>query len=189
MVQNKKNGSDMVNGILTIILAASCGLIAFSEKDSAYPVPDKTTERLFYIHRNHNANTIVYDANFDARGILEANSPVDVYWLRYQEQGQRMELRKIEKLFAYGVDCSPVKDKANEFILKLVADPKREFRLVQKEPFNALVVTSINKQESQIDHLYIYADNTSLWPKVKYIELFGYDIKNGEPTYERVWNE
>jgi len=179
----------MVKGILSIAFAASCGLLALSETDSAYPVPDKTTERLFYIQRNHNANTIVYDANFDAQGILAANSPVDVYWLRYQEQGQRMELRKIEELFAYGVDCSPVKDKTDEYIVKLVADRERDFRLVQKGPYNAVVVTSINKQESRLDHLYIHADNTSFWPKVKYIDFFGHDIKTAEPTYERVWNE
>lgn len=179
----------MVKGIMSVILTASFSLFALSGAESTYPVPDKTTERLFYIQRNHNANTIVYDANFDARGMLVVDFPVDVYWLRYQEQGQRMELRKIEELFAYGADCSPVKGKKNEYDLKLVADRKRNFRLVQKEPFNALVITSINKRESRIEHLYIYADNSSYWPKVKYIEFFGYDIKTGEPTYERVWNE
>ena len=172
-----------------MILTASCGLFGLSGSDSGYPVPDKTTERLFYIQRNHNANTIVYDANFDASGMLVVDFPMDVYWLRYQEQGQRMELRKAEKLFAYGVDCSPVKGKKNEYDLKLVADRERNFRLVQNGPFNAMVITSINKRESRIDHLYIYADNTSYWPKVKYIEFFGHDIKTGEPSYERVWNE
>jgi hypothetical protein len=179
----------MVKGILAMILTASCGLFALSGDDGGYPVPAKTTERLFYIQRNHNANTIVYDANFDAGGTLLADSPVDVYWLRYQEQGQRMELRKVEKLFAYGAECSPVKGKKNEYEVKLVADRNRDFRLVQKGPFNAMVVASINNQESRIEHLYIYADNTSYWPKVKYIEFFGYNIKTGEPTYERVWNE
>ena len=175
----------MVKGILAVILT----LFALSGGDGGYPVPSKTTERLFYIQRNHNANTIVYDANFDARGILLADFPMDVYWLRFQEQGQRMELRKVEKLFAYGAECSPVNGKMNEYQVKLVADRERDFRLVQNGPFNAMVITSINKQESRIEHLYIYADNASYWPKVKYIEFFGYNIKTGEPTYERVWNE
>ncbi len=179
----------MFKGILSIILTASFGLFALPGNDGGYPVPDKTTERLFYIQRNHNANTIVYDANFDRQGMLIADSPLDVYWLRYQEQGQRMELRKVEKLFAYGAEFSPVKGKKNEYHVKLVADRERNFRLVQKGPFNAMVITSINKQESQVEHLYIYADNTSYWPKVKYIEFFGHDIKTGELTYERVWNE
>lgn len=175
----------MVKGILAVILT----LFALSGDDGGYPVPSKTTERLFYIQRNHNANTIIYDANFDDKGTLMDESPVDVYWVRYQEQGQRMELRKVEKLFAYGAECSPVKGKKNEYEVKLVADRKRNFRLVQQGPFNAMVITSINKQESRIEYLYIYADNTSYWPKVKYIEFFGYNIKTGEPTYERVWNE
>jgi len=179
----------MFKGILSIVFVALSGLLALSRTDTVYPVPDKTTERLFYIQRNHNANTIVYDANFDAEGILVAKSPVDVYWLRYQEQGQRMELRKVEELFAYGVDCSPVNGKTDEYIVKLVADRERDFRLVQKGPFKAVVVTSINKQESRLDHLYIHADKSSFWPKVKYIDFFGHDIKTAEPTYERVGNE
>lgn len=172
-----------------MILTASCGLFGLSGDDGGYPVPPKTTERLFYIQRNHNANTIIYDANFDARGMLKTDFPMDVYWQRYQDKGQRMELRKVEKLFAYGAECSPVKGKKNEYKVKLVADRERDFRLVQKGPFNAMIVTFINKQESQIEHLYIYADNASYWPKVKYIEFFGHNIKTREPTYERVWNE
>lgn len=175
----------MINGIYATILS----LCLYSGIKDNYPVPEKTIARLFYIQRNHNANTIVYDAVFDNKGILVEKSPVDIYWLRYQEQGQRMELRNIEKLFAYGADCTPIKGRKNEYDLKLAANRKRNFRLVQKEPFKALVVTSINQHESQIDHIYIFADNTTYWPKVKYIELFGFSLETGQPTYERILNE
>ncbi len=171
--------------MLTIIFS----LFFLTATHGDYPVPEKTAGRLFYIQRNHNANTIVYDGNFDEKGILKEESPLDVYWLRYQEQGQRMELRKIEKLYAYGVECTTIKGKKHEYNLKLVADRKRKFWLVQKEPFNAVVITEINKQESKLDHIYIYADYVSFWPKVRYIELFGSDIHTGQPTYEKVWNE
>lgn len=174
-----------MNGIYAIILS----LCLYSGIKDNYPVPEKTIARLFYIQRNHNANTIVYDAVFDNKGILVEKSPVDIYWLRYQEQGQRMELRNIEKLLAYGAGCTPIEGRKNEYDLKLAANRKRNFRLVQKEPFKALVVTIINQQESQIDHIYVFADNTSLWPKVKYIELFGFSLETGKPTYERILNE
>lgn len=53
--------------------------------------------RLFYIQRNHNKNTVVYDANYKATGLLDQNKPINVYWIRYEEGGRSMELRAIEK--------------------------------------------------------------------------------------------
>jgi hypothetical protein len=157
--------------------------------ENDYPVPTKTDAMLFYIQRNHNSNTIIYDANFDSLGGLIKNKPIDVYWLRYQEQGQRMELRTIEKRFAYGVECLQIKEVKDQCEMKLVAFHEREFRLVQKEPFKAITLTMINDKESQLDHVYIYADNSGFWPKVKYIDFFGYDVKTGKPAYERLWHE
>jgi len=156
---------------------------AFSQNEN-YPVPPKTTERLFYIQRNHNANTIVYDANFDKNGKLIEDEPVEVYWIRYQEQGQRMELRTIEKWYAYGVDCE--ENENGSFKVELVADKNRAFYLQQTEPFKAIITTLINKKMAVLEHMYIFADNSGVWPTVKYIELFGSDLKTGTTTYEKI---
>jgi len=88
--------------------------LAISQQNEIYPVPNKTKELLFYIQRNHNSNTIVYNANFDNVGNLIDHKPIDVFWIRYDEQGQRMELRTIEKMFAYGVECKKIKNKENQ---------------------------------------------------------------------------
>jgi hypothetical protein len=34
--------------------------------------------------------------------------------------------------------------------------------------------------------MYIDADNSGLWPDIKYIELFEMDINNGKETYKKV---
>lgn len=154
-----------------------------------YPIPPKTKERLFYIQRNHNSNTIVYDARFDKNGTLLEDNPVDVYWLRYDEDGGRMELRTIEKKFAYGVECMQIKNLKNNYKLKLVADKKRVLWLKQIEPNKAIVYTTINGKTAELDHLYIFADNSGLWPDVKYIELFGKDIATGKKAYEKIFNQ
>jgi hypothetical protein len=153
-----------------------------------YMIPPKTQELLFYIHRNHNRNTIVYDANFDKNGNLTEDNPIDVYWIRYEEEGQRMELRSIEKMFAYGEECQKIEGPENQYKVELVADKERDFRLIQKAPFVAGIYMLINNIPSQLDHLYIFADNSGMWPKVKYIELFGKDIVTQENTYEKVLN-
>jgi hypothetical protein len=150
-----------------------------------YPVPPETDQLLFYIQRNHNANTIVYDANFDENGLLIDNKPIDVYWRRYDEQGQRMELRSIEKWYAYGVDCQKNKNNSN-YKVELVAEKERAFWLKQTDAFKAVLLTMINDKLSQVEHMYIFADNSGVWPKVKYIKLFGKDLQTGEKTSQTI---
>jgi len=151
-----------------------------------YPIPTKTKEQLFYIQRNHNRNTIIYDANFDKNGNLIKNNPINVYWIRYEEQSQKMELRTIEKIWAYGVKCSKIENAQNQYHVKLVADEDRKLTLKQNNPFNASIYTIIAQKYSQLNHIYIFADNSGFWPKVKYIELFGKDVASGKNNYEKI---
>ncbi len=162
--------------------------LAISQQNEIYPVTQKTKELLFYIQRNHNSNTIVYNANFDNVGNLIDHKPIDVFWIRYDEQGQRMELRTIEKMFAYGVECKKIKNKENQYKVKLVAKKDKEIILIQHDKFKATVYTMINNKLSSLNHLYIQADNSGMWPSVKYIELFGVDTKTKENTYEKIMN-
>jgi hypothetical protein len=157
-------------------------LLSQNEK---YPIPPKTDSLLFYIQRNHNSNTIIYDAKYDKNGNLDKNEPIIVYWRRYDEQGQKMELRTIEKWYAYGVDWEKVEDK-ELYRIELVADKERKFWLKQIASYKSVIITEINKTLSILDHMYIYADNSGMWPKVKYIELFGESTKTKEKTYEKL---
>ncbi len=171
------------SAILILIL----GLTSFYDTEpNEYPIPPDKRERLFYIQRNHNRNTIVYDANFDEQGNLNHKKPIDVYWIRYEEDGRRMELREIEKIFAYGVKCVEKNQPDSQFRVKIVAAEDRKFQLIQKNPFVADIHTSINKKPSILEHLYIFADNSGFWPKVKYIELFGRDAASGADNYEKI---
>ncbi len=169
------------------LLIVSVGLMSFCPGNNMkYPVPPKTKKLLFYIQRNHNKNTIVYDANFDKFGNINPDDPIHVYWIRYEEQGQTMELRKIEKIFAYGIKYTKIKDKKGEYKVDLVATNKKDFLLKQEAPFKAAIYTKINGKLAKLEHLYIFADNSGFWPKVIYIELFGKDITTGKSVYEKM---
>jgi len=156
----------------------------FSQNE-IYPIPSKTDTLLFYIQRNHNANTIIYDAKYDKNGNLNNDEPIIVYWRRFDEQGQKMELRTIEKWYAYGVSWNKVNNK-DVFRIELVADNKHKFWLKQLAPNKAIIITEINNKTSVLDHIYIFADNTSMWPTVKYIELFGISTETKQKTYEKL---
>jgi Domain of unknown function (DUF4833) len=51
-----------------------------------FPVPPPSKNLLFYIQRNKNANTIVYEARLDANGQLAAKDPVDPLHQRREER-------------------------------------------------------------------------------------------------------
>ncbi len=154
-----------------------------------YPTPPKTINRLFYIQRNHNRNTVVYDANFRANGFVDESKPINVYWIRYEEGGSTMELRAIEKRMAFGVKCKKIKGAANQFSVKLVAYDEREFLLKQDAPFKASLYGFINKKQAKVNCMYIFADNSGVFPDVKYVELYGTAIGSGEKLYEKVIND
>ncbi len=177
-----------MNQIATIFILIFGFLSSTNIDKTKYPIPSKTVERLFYIQRNLNKNTIVYDANFDNDGNLIDKNPINVYWIRYEEDGRKMELRNIEKLFAYGVKCKADRNIDKKFNVKLVAYNKRELILIQHEPFKASINMLIDNKLSELGYMYIYADNSGFWPKVEYIELFGKDLYSGEDNYEKIIN-
>ena len=164
-------------------------LMLFSVSVSAqynYPVPPKTEVLLFYIQRNHNENTIMYDANYLADGNLDHNKPIDAYWMRYQEDSTRKELKWVDKKYAYGIEWKSIDGKPNEYDVELVADDSRKFTLKQIAPNKSVLYTIINNLPAEIEHFWIQADNSGMWPTVLYIELFGFDVKTKKPVYEKM---
>jgi len=154
-----------------------------SAQEESYPIPE-TDNLLFYIQRNHNANTIVYDANFDADGNLDPDKPIDAYWLRFQEEGQRMELRNFERWMAYGIKCKKT-DNKYDYKANLSASNKVVFWLLQIAPFKAEIYTDINGEIVALDHLFATLDESGWVPKVKYGEFFG-ESKKGVQAYKKV---
>lgn len=154
-----------------------------------YPTPPSTINRLFYIQRNHNRNTVVYDANFRANGYVDEKKPINVYWIRYEEGGKTMELRALEKRLAFGVKCKKITGISAQYRVKLVAYDKREFLLKQDAPFKATLYGFINKKQAKVDCMYIFADNSGLLPDVKYVELYGTALGSGEKLYEKIIND
>lgn len=184
----KKMPGYKLKNTMTLRLLISLIFISFASQSFAdtLPVPEKRKELLFYIQRNHNKNTIIYDANFDEDGKLYSKQPVKVYWIRYEEQGQTMKLRSMEKMFAYGARSHRIKGKEDEYKLKLIAYKDKEFTLIQTAPNKAEVFTNVNNRYCKLDHLYIFADNSKLWPVVKYVEIFGIDTSTNEEVYEKI---
>src|SRR5471030_1688469 len=76
------------------------------EGDDKFPTPPESINRLFFVQRSSNINTIIYELN-DKGGKLDPENPIHVYWLRYAEKGQAEELNYIQRKFAYGLTTKP----------------------------------------------------------------------------------
>jgi phosphatidylinositol phosphate synthase len=165
-----------------------------AEKESTLPngrpghyiTPPKTERSLFFIQRNMNQNTIVYDANLKSDGSFDGK-PVDVYWRRYATTGERRGLKWLERTFAYGYSAKKDK-KGNGYWATLTAYDERKIHL-QKAPDGKPVATmTIGRKYCQLECIWVFADNSGTWPKVKHVDLHGKNMITGEAVFERILN-
>ena len=168
------------------MLLAQEGWEARTDLPENFPRPEETEELLFFIQRNRNENTIVYDINLKADGSLNTRNPIEVYWRRYQkDNGIKKNLSWLELKFAYGYRSRKKKD---HYAIKLRAYNDRQIRLTLKDgkwiPF-----IMINGQNCILKNLYIYADESKLWPSVKYADIYGLNASTNELVKERIYNK
>ncbi len=150
------------------------------------PTPPSSAGRLFYVQRSSNTNTIIYDANLLTNKTIDAKNPVNVYWIRYGERGQRESLNYLQRTLAYGIDCQPIVNEPGNYDMKLVSYKKRHLKVTTNASGAPVALISINGKMHQLLKVYALIEETGqLIPKVKYIELFGRDLKTGLEVYER----
>jgi hypothetical protein len=87
----------------------------------SFPVPAQSKSLLFYLQRNKNTNTIIYEANFSGKRKARSEKPVSVYWIRLYRRRCKKELNWVQRWLAFGVDFEPAKDGSGNFILTFVA--------------------------------------------------------------------
>ena len=151
-----------------------------------YPIPS-IEHMLFYIQKSTNTNTVVYQLNLLDNEELNLSEPIKVFWLRYQEEGQRKNLSFIEQKFAYGVISKQIKNETNVFDVKLVALKSREFKLERNEDGQSKVVTIIDGKRASLSKIFLEIEGNSFWPKITYIDIYGLDLNTGKEIHERLF--
>ena len=143
-----------------------------------------TTSPLFIIERSKNANVVHYDARLTSDAKLDPKEPVIAYWVLLAEDGRRKKLSWIEKKKAYGFTIKP-DPSVNGYKMTLVAAPKRRIT-VKKEKDAAHAEMLIGGRPAVLEKIYINASDGLTGPKVKYVELYGKDLKTGEKRREKM---
>jgi len=151
-----------------------------------FPTPKGIANQLFYLQRDPNLNTLIYELNIDKSGNIDEDQPVLAYWIRYGENQAKKELSYIQKKFAYGIDSK--KTGKDQFELRFVSHKKLPLYLTKStEDKKYHVYVTINNKKLLLDRIFVRIEGGSFWiPNVKYVELRGINQANDTLVTERI---
>jgi hypothetical protein len=149
-----------------------------------FPTP-AVASKLFYVQRDPNTNTIIYDLNMDSNGQLDTDNPIHPYWIKYNEKGQKEELNFIQRKFAYGLVTKPLDN--GKFDVRFVSYKKYPLSLMKSPVDNKYhIYATIEKKQAILNRIFIKIDGGSFWiPNVVYVEIKGTDPATGKEIVER----
>ncbi|HWZ23443.1 MAG TPA: DUF4833 domain-containing protein [Cytophagaceae bacterium] len=152
-----------------------------------FPVPTQTNKLLFYIQRSTNINTIIYDANIKD-GKIDPKKPLDIYWIRYTENGTKGTLNYLERVLAYGADVTVPTDTSKVYTIHFAASNKKTATFFVDSKGQAVAHMLINGKKAKLSKIFVQAHETSWLPKVSYVEITGFDLVTGAKVIERINN-
>lgn len=168
------------------IVVIIIGQVAFnfaSAQGTMFPVPEGNAKQLFFLQRTPNSNTIVCELNYKD-GIVDKQTPIHVFWIRYQEKGQMENLSYLQRKFAYGVQAKEIG--ANKYELNFVSYKKYKMYLMLGADNEYHVYTSINQKQVILNRIYIEIKGGTFWsPNIEYVELTGVDPTSRSVVKER----
>lgn len=148
-----------------------------------YPKPEKTKKLLFYIQRNHNLNTVVYNINLSKDGFINENQPISINWIRYDDAGETKALSVMQNKLAYGCNFKKINSESFEF--SFVSYSKLTFYLGRKDR-NYAVFFKSDQGYVMLSNIYVHADELGLFPDVKFIELYGTNVENNQEVLQKI---
>jgi Domain of unknown function (DUF4833) len=152
---------------------------------SKWPVPTKVPGLLFYIQRDPDINTVCYTVKLNDDGDVDLKDPVDIFWIRYAEDGKRKKLNTVQREFGYGLSFKTITP--DSVVLKALAFPNRELYLVRNENKSYAVKMKIRKQTCELKRVYIrITGGSALAPQTEYIEFFAIDSQTRQRISERI---
>ena len=172
---------------LFLITALFCTSVVFNfaaAQDKIFPVPAGNGNQLFFLQRTPNTNTIVCELNYKD-GVIDKEYPIHVFWIRFQEKGQKEGLSFIQRKFAYGINSKEIGE--NKFELNFVSYKKHKMYLMAATDNQYHVYTAINNKQAILTRIFIAMKGGSFWsPNIEYVELTGIDPGTSLPVKERI---
>ncbi|WP_316814584.1 DUF4833 domain-containing protein [Pedobacter nyackensis] len=151
-----------------------------------FPTPKGISNQLFYLQRDPNTNTIICELNLDSDGDINKKDPIKVYWIRYENDGEKEDLSYIQRKFAYGIQAKAIGN--DQYELRFVSHKKLPLYLMKSaEDKKYHVYVTVNNKKIQLDRIFLRIEGGSFWiPNVKYVELKGLNTANKSQIIERI---
>jgi hypothetical protein len=150
-----------------------------------FPIPNEPN-MLFYVERSVNSNTVIYAANVDSHGRIDPDTPVNAYWRWYNVDGHKKPLILIERMLAYGIKSVRHDGPHGAVTFKLAAVPERKIVVALDGRGHPEALMQIGDRWIKIVYVYLYVDDSGLWPKVPALDIFGIDKLTGKPLREHI---
>lgn len=171
--------------ILLIILLCQVSPAQSSSPEPALPTP-RSEHMLFFLQRDPDANTVIYELNYDHEGRLDQKRPVKGSWIRYAEDGRCKALTMVENKFAYGVKCKPLGNE--EYEIRLMAYKKMPLYLKRSEQDRKYRIYIRDEgKDYLLKRIFVRVNGGSFWfPKVEYIDLITVNSASGIEIMKRI---
>ena len=168
---------------ITIFIVGIISAISVSAQNEVkspnYPTPNVSYKHLFYLQHSLSRNAVIFEAQFDASGMLRKDEPVTAYWIMFEKGRKKEALTKIEKKLAFGTNSYELHHTFFDFEVKLNAYKDKPIYLRQISPFKAEAYMNIDHETVKLDHVFVRANFSGFFLHVEAIELFGQnDDKN-----------
>lgn len=146
------------------------------------PVPAEPNQ-IFFLQRSMNSNTIVYVANVGVDGKISRKNPIDVFWRRFNDNGEKRELGFAERNLAFGVIAKPIPGDQGAFRITLKSYTARSavLRIVDNRP---QLETKLLGKDVALISAFLHLDESGRIPRVTKVDVWGRSLANGEPVFE-----
>ena len=138
--------------------------------------------RLFQFERSTNRNYICYDVNLLKDGKLDLKEPVNPYWIRAEEGGEKKELSFLQFKFAFGYKVDSTKD--NEVTIHLSPYKNLPIRICKR---NGKWVALVKMEGTEMLLTKMFAQMKGESLTCLYVDVTG--IANGKVVTKRINNK
>ncbi|MEO7212541.1 DUF4833 domain-containing protein [Mucilaginibacter sp.] len=150
-----------------------------------FPVPPAYANTMFYLQRTTNTATLMYELNMDKdTGKPDTDEPMHVYWIRYNEKGQKEELNYIQRKFAYGLSQKSLGN--DKYDIRFVSYKKIPLTLMKAADGKYHIFATVSQKLMALRSIFIKIEGGSFWlPNIVYVEMKGTDPATGKEITER----
>ncbi len=151
-----------------------------------YPIVDDYDNLLFYIQRNQNLSTVVYEVNLQYADLLNISQPILMHWLQFDQFGmtEKKELNYIQKKMAYGYTFNIISGDLLEF--RFVSYDKMKFYLGKDSNGRFKVFSKMDGHMIEINSMFVYSEDYGVFPQVKFVEFYGKNTDSGDTFYKKL---